>query len=65
MANDEARMTNDDAKGLPESRRYDLAERTAQFGEQLIRFARKIKPDPVTIPLIRQLVRSATSVGAN
>jgi hypothetical protein len=46
MANDEARMTNDDAKGLPESRRYDLAERTAQFGEQLIRFARKIKDSP-------------------
>jgi hypothetical protein len=44
---------------------YDLAERTAVFGEQVIRFARGVRLDAITQPLVRQLVRSATSVGAN
>jgi four helix bundle protein len=54
-----------DSQGPSDARKYDLAERTAQFGEQVIRFAKKIKRDPVTLTLIRQLVRSATSIGAN
>ena len=45
--------------------KYDLAERTACFGEEVIRFVRTIRPDAVTIPLVKQLVRSATSIGAN
>jgi four helix bundle protein len=44
---------------------YDLEERTALFGEQCIEFARSIKLDDVTGPLVRQLVRSSTSIGAN
>jgi four helix bundle protein len=46
-------------------RKFDLGERTARFGEDVIRFVRKIKLDPVASPLVRQIVRSATSVGAN
>ena len=46
-------------------RSYDLVERTARFGEEAIRFAKKIPRDPVSVPLISQFVRSATSVGAN
>jgi four helix bundle protein len=46
-------------------RPYDLAERTAKFGEAVIRFAKTVKLNAVTAPLVRQLVRSATSVGAN
>ena len=45
--------------------KYDLEERTAKFGEGVISFCRGIKYDPVTTPLINQLVRSATSIGAN
>lgn len=45
--------------------KYDLEERTAQFGEDVIRFARKIPRGPITDPLITQLVKSGTSVGAN
>ena len=45
--------------------RYDLEERTAKFGESVIKFARKIKEDTVAKPLISQLVRAGTSVGAN
>lgn len=44
---------------------YDLEERTAKFGENVIKFLRSIKEDTVTRPLINQLVKSATSVGAN
>lgn len=51
----------------PESgrRAYDLEERTARFGEAVIAYARKLPADHVTTPLISQIVRSATSVGAN
>ena len=44
---------------------YDLAERTARFGESVVTVVRRIKLDAVTVPLVKQLVRSATSVGAN
>ena len=44
---------------------YDLEERTARFGEAVIRFARTLPQDVITIPLISQFVRSGTSVGAN
>lgn len=44
---------------------YDLEERTAQFGEEVIKFI-KILPENITNrPLISQLIRSATSIGAN
>ena len=44
---------------------YDLSERTARFGEDIIRFAKRIRVTVVSKPLIDQLVRAATSVGAN
>ena len=45
--------------------KYDLEERTAMFGENIIHFVRKIPRKVDTVPLISQLVRSGTSVGAN
>jgi four helix bundle protein len=50
---------------LAKEHKYDLEERTALFGEEVIVFARRIKEDTVTKPLISQIVRSATSIGAN
>lgn len=44
---------------------YDLEERTARFGEAIIEFAKKIPVNPITEPLIGQLVRAGTSVGSN
>ena len=44
---------------------YDLTERTAVFGEGIIKFCREAKRDPIVLPLLTQLVRSATSIGAN
>src|SRR5881396_1386622 len=45
--------------------KYDLEERTARFGEAIIRFAKKIPQNPVNNRLIEELVGSGTSVGAN
>ena len=45
--------------------KYDLEDRTARFGENIIKFAKKIPKSPITIPLISQLVKAGTSVGAN
>ena len=49
----------------PQKPEFDLEERTAVFGEAVIRFAKTIPKNPVTTPLISQLVRAGTSVGAN
>jgi len=46
-----------------EKKNYDLEERTAKFGEDVIRFCRKIARSPVADPLINQLVKAGTSVG--
>ena len=46
-------------------KKFDLAERTAKFGEEIIKFCRKISRGPVTDPLVNQLVKCGTSVGAN
>jgi four helix bundle protein len=45
--------------------KFDLEERTALFGESIIGLCRTIKQDSITRPLIDQLIRSATSIGAN
>ena len=44
---------------------YDLEERTAKFAENIIEFTKKIPKDSITLPIISQLVRSGTSIGAN
>lgn len=47
------------------TQKYDLEERTALFGENVIALCKEIRPNTVTRPLIGQIVRSATSIGAN
>lgn len=44
---------------------YDLEERTAMFGENIIEFCKTIKQDAINRSIISQLVRSGTSIGAN
>jgi four helix bundle protein len=46
-------------------KRFDLEERTAKFGESVVCFAKSIPVNFVTQPLIPQLVRASTSIGAN
>lgn len=47
------------------NRKYPLEERTAIFGETTLVFCRILKQDNISSPVIVQLVRSATSIGAN
>ena len=44
---------------------FDLEERTAKFGEAIVRFSKKIPRDPTDNRLIDQLVGCGTSVGGN
>ncbi|PIP87311.1 four helix bundle protein [Candidatus Campbellbacteria bacterium CG22_combo_CG10-13_8_21_14_all_36_13] len=50
---------------LENKKNYDLEERTAKFGENVIIFCKGLKQDPINKPIINQLIRSATSIGAN
>lgn len=47
------------------SKKYDLEERTAKFGENMIEFCKNLPKTVITIPLINQLIRSGTSIGGN
>jgi four helix bundle protein len=60
-------MTNDGTSNIATIARkpFDLEERTARFGEQVIAFAKTLGRDVVSLPLISQLVKAATSIGAN
>jgi len=44
---------------------FDLGERTARFGEAIVRFSKRIPRGPTNNRLIDQLVGCGTSVGAN
>ena len=46
-------------------KKYDLMERTAKFGEAIIEFASQLSNSSINRPLISQIVRSGTSIGAN
>ena|ERR1051326_4899528 len=44
---------------------FDLEQRTAEFGEAIIDFCLQLSSSSVAAPVIAQLVRSGTSIGAN
>ena len=46
-------------------KKYDLEERTANFGEDVIKLCQKVPLNPITQPIVTQLIKAATSVGAN
>ncbi len=52
-------MSND------KNNKFNLEERTAKFGEDIIKFAKKIPRNTITISIINQLIKAGTSVGAN
>ncbi len=53
------------AQNPNDKKKYDLEERTAQFGEAIIEFVKTLPKDPIDSPLISQIIRSGTSIGAN
>jgi len=44
---------------------YDLEERTTRFSENVIYLIGKYRKDTLLFPILSQLIRSATSIGAN
>src|SRR4051812_43767392 len=44
---------------------YDLETRTLKFSNELVIFCKQCPKDMITMPLINQLIRSGTSIGAN
>lgn len=58
-------MSNDKNKISNNKKIFDLEERTSRFSEGVLCFCRSIAETTITRPLISQLIRSATSVGAN
>ena len=60
-------MTNNNlnSNNKIQNREYDLEERTARFGENTIFFCKHLTKDEINKPLINQLIRSSTSIGAN
>ncbi len=63
MSNDS--MTNEIPMTQEPNKKYNLRERTAKFGKDIINFAKKIPENSINKVLIGQLVRAGTSVGAN
>jgi four helix bundle protein len=65
----EGRPSSEEPKERPggtrAAQRSDLGERTARFGEAVIAFAKRVNGGPISAPLINQLVRAATSIGAD
>ena len=66
MTNVQAPMTKNVPKTqYPKRKAFDLCERTERFGEAVIGFAKGLPVTSITKPLIEQLIRAGTSVGAN
>jgi four helix bundle protein len=65
MMKNEPRMSDEKEGAKPAKPRFDLEERTARFGEAVIALAKSVPANVVTSPILSQLVRAATSVGAN
>ena len=45
--------------------KYDLEERTAKFAQNIVISLKKVSVDHISRPLVTQLIRSASSIGAN
>ncbi len=58
-------MTKGKMQIEPKKPKFDLEERTSIFAENVIEFIKKLPKDIRFMPIISQLVRAATSVGAN
>jgi len=63
MSNFKTQMTNQIQN--PNDKIYDLEERTAKFGENIIEFAKTLERNEINRHLISQVVSAGTSIGAN
>ena len=60
MTNDQLNLNSQNSAKV-----YDLEERTVKFGKAIIDFVRMLPQNPINSPLINQIIRSGTSIGAN
>ncbi len=44
---------------------YPLEDRTLEFGKRVIRLCQALPKNVINLPLINQIIRSGTSIGAN
>jgi four helix bundle protein len=58
-------LKDEPAKENPARHPFDLEERTAVFGERIVRFAKSMPRHPANDRLISQIVGAGTSIGAN
>ena len=52
-------------KQTTNSKRYDLEDRTLEFGKRIIRMCKALPKNTINFKLIDQAIRSGTSMGAN
>jgi four helix bundle protein len=64
-ASERALVLNEANDGGAAKHPFDLEERTAVFGEAIVRFVKKVPHGPENNRLIDQLVGCGTSIGAN
>lgn len=50
---------------MKQAGKYDLEKRTIGFSEEIIELCKILPKTVITIPIISQLIRAATSIGAN
>ncbi len=58
-------MANAQSNPNSKNSNYDLEERTDKFSENIVDFCKKCPENSITKPLINQLIRAGTSIGAN
>lgn len=62
--NSQTQMTNETSNPNAQ-KKYDLEDRTLKFSEEIIDFCKKLPQTLITKPIISQLIRAGTSIGAN
>ncbi len=50
---------------MTKAKKFDLEPRTAKFAVNVIKFCRKLRQNQLNDILVKQLLRSTTSIGAN
>ena len=50
---------------MPNNQKFDLENITTKYSIEIINFIKKLKNTIINRPIIDQLIRSATSIGAN
>lgn len=64
-SNLKVQTTDKSQTSKPEEGYFDLEERMAKFGEGVVVFCQGLQVNHISRPIVVQLVRSATSIGAN